>query len=194
MPGVEIVRLAEAALPGADHDGHAHGPACAHGDSDPHVWLDPSWMAEQAVRVAEVLGRLDPEGAGGYAARAEALAAELEALDAELRGRMAPFAGRAFFINHPSLGHFAEAYGLRQRAVEEGGDAPGPRRLAGLVKEARASGVRAVFSQLQFEGSSVEVLAVALGVPVIEVNPLEEDYFRNLRALAAAMESAFGSL
>lgn len=198
MPGLKLVRLEEAEAEGADpshdHHDHDHGHACGSDDRDPHVWLDPARVVEHAERIRAVLTQLDPEGAETYAAGAAAFTGELRALDAELRVRMAPYEGRAFFINHPSLGHFAAAYGLRQMAVEEGGDAPGPRRMAGLMAAARIEGVRAVLSQPQFEGSSVEVLARALDVGVIEVDPLAEDYFECLRAIADAMEAAFAAL
>ena len=47
-----------------------------------------------------------------FESNADALIADLHELDAAIRAQLAPYAGRAFFINHPALGHFAERYGL----------------------------------------------------------------------------------
>jgi len=192
MTGVRFVQTGPEPV-GHAHD-HAHGEGCVHGDTDPHVWMDPAWVASTAELIRDHLIALDPDGAEFYLKRAAAFVGELKELDAELRERMRPCAGRAFYINHPSLGHFAEAYGLRQVSVEASGGQAGARRMAELIKAAKADGVRAVFSQPQFGRSSVDVLARALGVAVVEVNPLAEDYFENMRAVAEAMEKGLPAL
>ena len=188
MPQLHFVQTSD--LIEAGHD-HAHHAGCLHGDLDPHVWMDPVWMLEFVEQVRVALIELEPASADIFNAKAEALNRQLRELDAALRLRFAPFAGRSFYINHPSLGHFAERYGLVQRSIEHAGSAPSARQIAGLVEAAKADGVGAIFSQPEFGRSSAEVLARALGVEVVELDALSVDYFRNMLDIAQALEDSF---
>jgi zinc transport system substrate-binding protein len=89
------------------------------------------------------------------------------------------------------LGHFAARYGLTQLSIEHAGSAPSARRVADLVKQAKAEKVSVIFTQPEFGRSGATVLAQALGVDVIEINPLSESYFQNMRAIADHLERSF---
>lgn len=177
---------------GHDHDHEGHGSACSIGGEDPHVWLDPQQMIAFADCVVRELSAVAPEAAGVFAERGAALQGELEALDRRIRERLAPYEGRAFFVNHPSLGHFAARYGLEQRSLERAGSTPSSRRVMEMVGEARVAGARAVLAQIQFSRSTADVLARALGVPVLEIDPLARDYGANLLRLTEQLLRAFG--
>ncbi len=165
-----------------DHD-HDHD----HGVQDPHVWLAPANLRTMAGQVLDALATADPAGAEGYRQRAMALDAELDALDGELRTRLAPRRGAAFLVVHPSWGYFADAYGLRQLAVEQGGQQPGPAGLAAVIDQARREGVDTVFVAPQFDASSAQVIATEIGGLVVTADPLAGDVPAQLRALAAAL-------
>ncbi len=188
MPGVRILQTGEL----TEHT-HAHDSdgACGHGDEDPHVWMDPQEVISMVAQIRDLLIGLDPAGEALFRERAEALIGELQVLDDEIGERLSPYAGRAFYINHPSLGHFAERYGLRQLSIEHAGSAPSARRLAELVKEAQAAQVGVVFTQPEFGRTSAAVLARALNVEVVEINPLAEDYPENMRRIAESLERSF---
>ena len=200
-PGMEVVPLADG-LPlrrteasllthdtahGHDHD-HDHA-----GRPDPHTWTDPRLAARSVLRIADALARLDPAGAAEYRARADELRAELLALHEEIEARLAPVRGAAFVVFHPSWGYFADAYGLVQLPIEVGGREPGPRSLAAVIRYGRQAGVRAVFVQQQFSQRSARAVAEALGVPVIEADPLALDYLANLRQVSVRMAEALAS-
>jgi manganese/zinc/iron transport system substrate-binding protein len=55
------------------------------GEHDPHVWFDVKLWAGAIGPVQAELSKLDPDGAAGYAANAEAYRKELTALDGEVR-------------------------------------------------------------------------------------------------------------
>ncbi|MFT4901805.1 MAG: zinc transport system substrate-binding protein [Lentimonas sp.] len=192
MPDVRILQTAE--LPEAayhEHHNHDDSGACVHGDVDPHVWMNPLWVAGTALQVQQLLGELVPEHAAEFAANAADFVARLRQLDEALLAQLQPYAGRAFYINHPSLGHFAARYGLTQLSIEHAGSAPSARRVADLVKQAKAEKVSVIFTQPEFGRSGATVLAQALGVDVIEINPLSESYFQNMRAIADHLERSF---
>ena len=186
----------------ADIVEHAHGNddslddsgedgSCALGDEDPHVWMDPIWVVGLVEQVEVALSAARPELSEQFAANAAAFKLELRALDTALSAQLAPYAGRAFYINHPSLGHFARRYALKQRSIEQGGSAPSARQVAELIESARAERVGAVFSQLEFGRSSADLLAKALKVKVISLDVLSGDYFGNMQEIGNQLEASF---
>jgi zinc transport system substrate-binding protein len=183
-PEIRRVGLASAlpASPGAHAAGHAHG--------DPHLWLSPRIFAAVLVPLATELAALLPEEAEGIAARRAALAATILALDRELTARFSTTAGHRFLIHHPALGTFATDYGLEQRALEQDGREPSPRRLASAITEARHAGARVVLTQRGLSARSAELLAREIGARTMEIDPLAEDWLENLRRIADAVESA----
>lgn len=189
MPGVRILQTGEL----AEHAHHAHDAhdACVHGDVDPHVWMDPVWVQQMLPQVLQLLKELEPAHAAYFEAQVADLQQQLQQVHERIAAQLRPYVGRAFYINHPSLGHFAQRYGLKQLSIEHAGSAPSARRVAELVKQAKAEQVGGVFTQPEFGRSGAAVLARALGVELMEVDPLAADYFQNLRTIADHLEQSF---
>jgi zinc transport system substrate-binding protein len=191
MLGVQVLQTGT--LLDRSHTDHVHGAHgnCVHGDQDPHVWMDPIWVSGMVLQLQQLLGDLLPQYAAEFEANAAGLIEELNALTFELAQQFKPYRERAFYINHPSLGHFAQRFGLKQLSIEQAGSAPSARRIAEMVKQAKAERAGAILSQAQFGRSGANVLGRALGVEVLEVNPLAESYLDNLRAIANCIERSF---
>jgi len=176
---------------GGQHEDHG----CAgHGETDPHTWMSPRLAQVQTRTICETLCRLDPAGSERYQGNTAAFVAELDALDKELSARLAPLRGREFFVFHPAYGYFAEAYGLRQVAVEAGGKAPTAKQLGQLIRRARLVGVKLIFVQPQFDQRNAETVARAIGGAVVVLDPLAENYVDNLRRMAAEIEAALSQV
>jgi zinc transport system substrate-binding protein len=148
------------------------------------VWLNPRYAKILAANVAAALERADPDHAAEFRERLAALEAELDALDAEVAETLAPVRGRTLIADHPFYGYLADAYGLRQAAIESGGFKPGSKRLARLAERARAEGVRAVFVQEGAAAASAETVAREIGARVVALDPMSRDYDANLRRMA----------
>jgi len=187
MPQLHFVQTAD--LVESSHD-HAH-EGHTHGDQDPHVWMDPQWMLGFVEQVKDVLIEVEPESAEFFMANASVVSGQLLELDRTLSAQLKPYAGRSFYINHPSLGHFAERYGLAQKSIEHSGSTPSAKQIAELVQAAKAEQVGAIFTQPEFGQSSADVLARALGVEVDEVDVLSADYFSNMLEIANRLEDSF---
>ncbi|MBU1277502.1 MAG: zinc ABC transporter substrate-binding protein [Proteobacteria bacterium] len=190
LPGLKVVPM-QAGITPRRLEGRGHGhqgqelPGHGAGAPDPHVWLNPRLARTMAANTAQALIKLDPAHAGAYRANLAQVQAKLTELDAELARALAPLKGRTVLVFHPAYGYLLDAYGLRQEAVELEGKDPGPRRLAGLIDEARAEGVKAIFVQPQFNPASAATVARAIGGVVVSLDPLAYDYMDNLRTLAA---------
>ena len=180
--------------PCTGHGSHGHHHHHHHAAPDPHVWLAPKLLKVQAKHIAEALAEADPAGANAYLTNYKKVAEQLDSLDAEIRKQLAPYKGRAFFVFHPALGYFADAYGLEQEAVEIDGRSPTPRELRKLVAEARNDRIDTLFVQPQFDQRAARAVAEAIGAELVTIDPLRRDVFDNLRdiadKLAASMRSS----
>lgn len=192
LPGLQVVSLI-AGLKLRRLESHRHaGQADDHaiGAPDPHVWLSPRRARALAANAAAALMAADPARTPLYRANLGRLDAELQSLDAELARTLAPLKGRTIFVYHPAYGYLTDDYGLKQEAVELEGKEPGPRRLAALIAEAKAEGVRVIFVQPQFPKATAAALARAIGGVVVPLDPLAADYLHNLREVAAKIAGA----
>ena len=179
--GVRLRKLEE-------HDPHA-GEEHREGLSDPHIWLGPRAIALQARNIAQALSRADPGHARNFKKNLKTLLEDLARVDARIRKALAPYKGRTVYVFHPSFGYFTDAYGLKQRAVEIQGKRPTPKQIQSLVREAKADGARVIFVQPQFDKSSAEAVARAIGGVVAPVDALARDLLQNLRDMAGKLES-----
>jgi zinc transport system substrate-binding protein len=171
-------------------DGHAEGDHGHAAGEDPHVWLSPKLLKVQAENIAAALERVDPAHGGDYRDNLRTLLTEIDAADRRIAQTLAPIRGRTVYVFHAALGHFAEAYGLRQKAVEVGGKPPSPRQLSELIAEARADRAKVLVVQPQFDKRSAEIVAKAIGCRLLAADPLAEDVLKNLETLAADLAAA----
>lgn len=170
----------------SEEEAHKHD----HGElKDPHVWLSPKLLMQQADRVASILKEFTvPEAAAGIDENVATLKKELTALDEELATELAPLKGEKFYVYHGAFAYFAQAYGMEQKAIEITGRRPTPKELAEIAKEAKEDGVKIIFVQPQFDQSSAQSLAETIGGGVYELDPLEKDVVKNLRTMAKAIQ------
>ncbi|NOX57594.1 MAG: zinc ABC transporter solute-binding protein [Planctomycetes bacterium] len=177
---------------------HAHDASANHEQHaealDPHVWMNPRHMRSIAERICSELCRLDPDGATLYTKRMSELRHSLDALDSKLTTALGALSNRRFYVYHPSLGYFADAYGLKQVAIERDGKEPTAKELIDLVARARKEGVRLIFVQPQFSQRAANSIAKQIGGAVVALNPLSENYIENLGYIAEQIiQAASGS-
>lgn len=169
------------------HSNHDHT-----GDAlDPHIWLSPRRLQVQARTITTELQKLDPGRAEDYARGLESLLHDLRALDERIASLLAPFGGRPFVIFHPSWGYFADDYGLRQIAIEVGGQPPSDAEVTRLAEEMRALGVTVVFVQPQIAGMSARAVARAANARIETLDPLRPDVLENLWSSAEKIARSF---
>jgi zinc transport system substrate-binding protein len=170
-----------------ENPGHdVHGP----GELDPHVWLSPRVVKVQARTICDELCRLDPANKAAYEENCRLFQEELDRIDGRIAEALAPLKRREFFVFHPAFGYFADAYGLRQVAVQAGGKDPNVKQLGALIERAKREGVKLLFVQPQFSKSSAEAVAEQIGGAVVPMDPLAEDYLENLLDMASKIKRA----
>jgi zinc/manganese transport system substrate-binding protein len=153
---------------GDDHgeDGDDHDDEHAHGDCDPHVWMDPVRAGAMAEAVAAAL---PAASSGTWEANASAFVAEMQALGAEIDRELSviPADRRVLVTNHDSLGYFALRYDFEVvGTIVPGGSTlaePSSRELAELVATMEAAGVDVVFAETTEPTTLADALAAELG-------------------------------
>lgn len=167
-------------------DEHDHDAECDHGGTapDPHVWLSPLLLKTQAENITAALERVDPAHVEDYRRNLAALLADLDAIHARTAAALKPYRGQRFYVFHPAFGYFADAYGLRQEAVEAGGKSPGQKQLTALIEKAREDGVKIIFVQPQFDQRTAETVAKEIGGRVLSIDPLAKDVLANFADIA----------
>ncbi len=173
-------------LPLTEPDHHeAHG-----NEADPHLWLAPDNLRTMADNMATALSTAMPERKEALHKNLASLQKEISALDTRLSATLAPHRGKTFYVFHPAFGYFANAYGLRQKAVEISGKSPTPRQLSALIRQAREDRVRTIFVQPQFDSKSADTVAQAINGAVVPIDPLDREVLRNLATIATAIEQS----
>lgn len=178
----------------ADHhhqDNHSHDHD-HHNEQglDPHIWLSPPLVKLQARTILEALKAADPDHRSDYEDNYHQFISEVDHLDHEMRAIFAGTAGLPFMVFHPAWGYFADAYGLKQVAIEMEGKDPKPAQLQALIEQARAEGIRVIFVQPQFSSKSAELVAREIDGQVAFADPLAEDWAANLRGVAEKFRAA----
>lgn len=163
----------------AHHAHHDHSCGHAHG-IDPHIWCSPKALGKMAENTYNAIAREMPDSTK-YGERYTALCIKLLELDEEVTELCRQSPHSTFFIYHPALTYLARDYGLTQVAVEHEGKEPSAKHLSRIIEQARAEGVKHIFYQSEFPASSVEVICNDIGATAVEINPLEEDIFENIR-------------
>ncbi|MCB2174037.1 zinc ABC transporter substrate-binding protein [bacterium] len=175
------------------HDDHQEHERAQHHDGeglDPHIWLAPSLVKQQAAIIADALVELFPEHAPAFQRNLDAFIEQIDTLDQDLRATLAGSQGMQFLVFHPSWGYFAREYGLQQVAIEVDGKNPKPAQLAALIEHAREHGIHVVFAQPQLSTKGAELIAREIDGEVILIDPLAEDWLSNLREVAKRLKGA----
>lgn len=170
--------------------------AVAGGD-DPHVWLDPEVMTSLARRLAEELGKIDPDHAPDYLTNAAAVIGTTRELHDHAALRLKDCKRKDLVTGHAAFGRFAARYGLRETGIA-GVDAetePSPGRIAEVVSFVRRNGVTTVFGESR-EAGPARTVAVEAGVRLAVLDPAEvftgDDYVTVMRRNVSEIGKALG--
>jgi zinc transport system substrate-binding protein len=174
-----------------EHGEDEHEHEEESGTPDPHIWLSPKLVKQQAQHIYSALAEIDPAGKDFYKEGYDSFILELDEIDSKLKTILAPFKGETLFVFHPAFGYFADDYGLKQVAIETGGKEPAPSVLEEIIEHALEEGVKIIFVQAEFSQDSAQAIAEAIGGAVISLNPLNPDYINNLEIVANEMIKAF---
>jgi zinc/manganese transport system substrate-binding protein/manganese/iron transport system substrate-binding protein len=152
--------------------GEGIDPILVDAEPNPHFWLDPTLVKTGYLpKIVTALSALAPADATTFQANAAAYGTQLDALDAELKAKVEtiPVANRRLVTFHDAFPYFARHFGfeLIGVVVANVGQEPNAAELAALVQKVRAAGVKAVFSEAQFNPKLAQTLADEAGIKTV---------------------------
>ena len=171
--GIELVRGPE-----VQHGDHFH-----EGGIDPHIWSSPKAVKTVAENLYKGLAELAPANKKKYEENLNKFIEELDQLDQIASESFLNAEYKAFMIFHPALSYLARDYGVEQIAIEMDGKEPSPAHMQHLVVEAQEHGVKMVLIQKQFNKENAEAIAKEIGAKVVQIDPLHEDWFAEMKRI-----------
>jgi zinc transport system substrate-binding protein len=180
-PGVELLDYRETSDHEDDRDDQdehdddaAQDDGYEHGNTDPHIWLDPDNAKAMVGHIAAVLGAADPSNAESYNRNAQEVSRDLDRLERELAARLAPVKDRPFLVFHDAYQYLEANFGLNGLGaiVLNPETPPGARRLQEIRHRIGEADVACVFSEPQFEIGYVTTVLEDAGARTASLDPL----------------------
>ena len=190
VPGIKvvstdsgIVKIPMTDIPDAETHGSNEGSGL-----DPHIWLAPELVKQQAATITQALSELVPAHKETFRRNDSLFTLECTALHDSIRTILSDRTpGFPFMVFHPSWGYFAREFNLKQIAIEVEGKEPSPAELKTIFQYARKMGISTIYAQPQFSRRGVEIISREIGARVVIVDPLSAGWNTNLIACARAL-------
>ncbi|HOI40316.1 MAG TPA: zinc ABC transporter substrate-binding protein [Methanobacterium sp.] len=155
-----------------------------HEGNDPHVWVSPKNAKIMVENIYTKLVEIDPENKDYYQKNRDEYLNKLDELDKNTTKILSNQKNRNIMVYHPSWAYFCRDYDLKQIPIESQGKEPTPQGIASLIDQARRDNIRVIFVSPQFSSSNAQVIAREIGGRVVVVNPLSNNYIKNMKTVA----------
>jgi len=200
-PDAKVIRLdkevanvyPELYITGHTHENGEDSHEDSHNDSeslsrDPHIWMSPKRVMVMVDVMEHELSALDPENKELYSSNANAYKEKLRQLDSSIRDQLSESGQKEFIIYHPSMGYFADDYGLKMIAVENEGKDATARQLQSIIDLAKEHNIKVIFHQSEIASAQSRTLADEIGGRVVEITPLSSNYIQSMERITAAFK------
>ncbi|MBP2622363.1 metal ABC transporter solute-binding protein, Zn/Mn family [Streptococcus oricebi] len=144
---------------------------------DPHTWLDPIRMAEEAKIIANKLSEVDREHREIYQENAKRLAKEAQDLVGKYQPIFQEAPQKTFVTQHTAFSYLAKRFGLKQLGIAgiSPEQEPSPRQLTEIEDFVKKYQIQTIFVESNASSKVADTVAQATGVRLKTLNPLEED-------------------
>lgn len=160
------------------------------GEHDPHVWLSPKRVKIMIDIIQRELTLIDSANANTYKKNAQEYKKRLDKLDSDIKDMLSDVKHNTFVMNHPSLGYFADDYGLIMISLEQEGKAATPKEIQSMVDLAEARNINTIFYQAEADSRQAEAFAREIGGTAQAIAPLSPNYIENLQEIALLISDA----
>lgn len=151
---------------------------------DPHTWLDPVLVGQEAIEIGELLAESDPEQADYYRSNAKAVDEKAQNLADKYRPIFAKASSKTFVTQHTAFSYTAQRFGLKQLGIAGvSEEEPSPRQLAEIKEFVDTFDVQTIFTEKGSSDKLAKALATSTGVDLKVLDPLEADPENNLTYL-----------
>lgn len=157
------------------HDGHAHG------DRDPHIWIDPIRMIDMSKQIKDNLIELDPENETLYNENFTQLEKDLLFLDEQYNATLGPKENKKILVSHAAFGYWEESYGVEQIAINglSSNNEPSQKELTKIIDQAKKYDLDYIIFEQNSSNRVSEIIQEHLDVKPLTIHNLsvltEED-------------------
>ena len=156
-----------------DHDEHGHDEhGHAHGEYDPHIWLDPSNAKVIVKKITNQLSKIDKDNSSVYKANSKKVLKDLDNLIKEIKNEINKDA--SFVVFHDAYQYFEKRFGINViGALTVNPDVmPGAEQLAEIREVIEHEKAKCIFSEPQFNPNIINSIASDTGVKTGVLDPL----------------------
>ena len=144
---------------------------------DPHTWLDPEKVAEEAQIIADKLSELDSANKDTYQKNAQNFSAKAHDLTKKYQPIFEKANQKTFVTQHTAFSYLAKRFGLNQLGIAgiSPDQEPSPRQLTEIQEFVKTYKVKTIFTESNASSKVAETLIKSTGVSLKILNPLESD-------------------
>ena len=144
---------------------------------DPHTWLDPEKVAEEAQIIADKLSELDSANKDTYQKNAQNFSAKAHDLTKKYQPIFEKANQKTFVTQHTAFSYLAKRFGLNQLGIAgiSPDQEPSPRQLTEIQEFVKTYKVKTIFTESNASSKVAETLTKSTGVSLKTLNPLESD-------------------
>ena len=157
---------------------------------DPHTWLSPLLIINQAEIIKNELIRLAPQHKSYFMTQFQQLEANISALHHELSALFKDKNKRNFITFHPAFSYFSRAYKLTQIAIEVDGKEPSAKQISHILQHIKDKNVRYILVEKQFNKVIAKTIADSVDAQLLQIDPLSLDYLNNMRDIGNNINKA----
>ena len=144
---------------------------------DPHTWLDPEKVAEEAQIIADKLSELDTNNKETYQKNAQDFIARAHKLTEKYQADFEKASQKSFVTQHTAFSYLSKRFGLKQLGIAgiSPEQEPSPRQLTEIQEFVKTYQVKTIFTESNISSKVAETLVNSTGVQLKILNPLEAD-------------------
>ena len=178
-----------------DHDGHDEHEGHAHGEYDPHIWLDPLNAKVILKEMTEHLIENDSKNASTYKSNLDKALKDIDKLTMEVMTELNKSTSSIVF--HDAYQYFEERFNVNiLGAFTVNTDVmPGAEQLAEIREIIEHDKVKCIFSEPQFNPDIIKAVAKDMNIKTGVVDPLgatldpgKDLYFKLIRNMSASFK------
>ena len=162
---------------------------------DPHTWLDPEKVAEEAQIIADKLSEQDSANKETYQKNAQNFSAKAHDLTKKYQPIFEKANQKTFVTQHTAFSYLAKRFGLNQLGIAgiSPDQEPSPRQLTEIQEFVKTYKVKTIFTESNASSKVADTLVKSTGVTLKTLNPLEADpqndksYLENLEENLAVL-------
>lgn len=143
---------------------------------DPHAWLDPLSVENEAKIIKDALVKKYPEHKDEFEKNYNEFKNNLQILDGKIKKILANSKNKAFIIDHPSLALFAKRYDLKMFSIEEEEKELKAKDLIKLLNDAKQKNVKLFFQTSKKEIKSSKIIENELKIKPVKIDIFQKDY------------------